>query len=152
MATDWTPELTLNHDELDPEHLTVFRLLKEAVQTADSQPQELLPKVNAFAEALLAHVRHEEAVMVDMLYPDRARHKASHDLLLSDVFSVESEIQADGPTPHALDTLKKRVSEWLRFHTRENDGPLGEYLARRLPRPSKVESPTRRPEGARRLS
>jgi hemerythrin-like metal-binding protein len=151
-TTDWTPELTLNHDTLDPEHVAVFRLLGEACDAAGAAPAELSGRLAAFAEALVAHLRHEENVMEEVLYPDRARHKTSHDLLVADVLTAQAELEAVGVTPRVVEAVTHRIPEWLRFHTRVNDGPLGEYLIRRGPNPTPEDDPTRRPEGARRRS
>jgi len=152
MVTEWSPELTLNHDELDPEHVNVFRLLDEVTRAADAAPNELRRRMTEFADALVAHLRHEERVMEESSYPDRVRHRTSHDLLVSDVLLLQAELEAQGPTPRVVEAVKTRVPEWLRFHTRVNDGPLGEHLARHGPNPTPEDDPTRRPEGARRRS
>jgi hemerythrin len=152
MATEWSPELILNHEALDSEHVTVFRLLGEAARAATGAPLELPARLTAFAEALVRHLREEERVMEEVLYPDRARHRTSHDLLVADVLAIQAECEAQGATARVVEAVSGRIPEWLRFHTRVNDGPLGEFLARRTPNPTRTEDPTRRPEGARRRS
>jgi hemerythrin len=148
MATEWTPELTLNHDVLDPQHVALFRLLGEAVSAAEAEEGALLRAVSRFSEALVAHLATEERVMQETLYPERARHKTSHDLLVTDVLGVQSELERGGPTPRLVEIVRSRLPEWLRFHTRVNDVPLGEFLARRGPNPTPLE----RREGSRKPS
>jgi hemerythrin-like metal-binding protein len=140
MVKDWSPELTLNHDLLDPQHVGLFRLLDEVSTAADSPRDELLRALVRFGEALVAHVSAEERVMQETHYPDRARHKTSHDLLVADVLRVQSDLARAEPDPKVLEVVRTHLPEWLRFHTRVNDGPLGAWLARRRPNPTPLES------------
>jgi hemerythrin-like metal-binding protein len=130
MVTEWSPELTLNHDLLDSQHVRLFRLLDVASAA-----------VNRFGEALAEHVAAETRMMEETLYPERNRHRTSHELLLSDVARVQAGLASSGPTPRLLEVVRVHMPEWLRFHTRVNDGPLGAYLARRGHNPTPVEGP-----------
>jgi hemerythrin-like metal-binding protein len=140
MVKEWSPELTLNHDLLDPQHVGLFRLLDEAAAAAGGPPDALLRAMVRFGEALVAHVAAEERVMAETLYPDRARHKTSHDLLVADVLRVQAELACGEPSAKLLEVIRTHVPEWLRFHTRVNDGPLGAWLARRGPNPTPLEA------------
>jgi len=148
MATEWTPDLTLNHDLLDPQHVELFRLLDEVGAAAEGDAGGLPGAVTRFADALVAHVATEERVMAETLYPDRARHKTSHDLLAADVLGLEAELARGGPSPKLIEVARRRLPDWLRYHTRVNDVPLGEFLARRGPNPTPIE----RREGTRKPS
>jgi hemerythrin-like metal-binding protein len=149
MVIQWSPELTLNHDLLDPQHVTLFRLLDEAAAAVDGEPDALLHAVARFGEALVAHVAEEARVMEEAHYPDRSRHGASHDLLVADVLGVLTELATSGPSPRIRTVVSTHLPDWLRYHTRVNDGPLGAWLARNGPNPTPLEgrrrkSPTRK--------
>ncbi|MFT3915316.1 MAG: hemerythrin domain-containing protein [Anaeromyxobacteraceae bacterium] len=133
MSTEWTPDLTLNHDLIDPQHRGLFRLLQVAADAVELPGDALLVALNRFGEALVAHLAAEERIMVETLYPERLRHKTSHDMLVSDVLGVQQEITRAGPTPSLVEIVRTRMPEWLRYHTRMNDVPLGEFLARSNP-------------------
>lgn len=141
MVTEWSPELTLNHDLLDSQHVRLFRLLDVASAAAGGPADALLRAVSRFGEALAEHVAAETRMMEETLYPERNRHRTSHELLLSDVARVQAELASSGPSPRLLEVVRVHMPEWLRFHTRVNDGPLGAYLARRGHNPTPVEGP-----------
>ena len=150
MAGEWSPELTLNNDLLDGQHVDLFRKL-EAVAAAVEGPRGALDRaVDAFADALLSHLAVEERLMDETLYPERVRHKSAHELFVADFEKVRAELRTLGPTPAVADGLRRRVPEWLRFHTRVNDAPFGAYLTRRRQRGGGAARPQR--DDGRRLS
>lgn len=141
MPIEWTPELTLNHDLLDPQHVGLFKLLDVAAEAAREPGGALAAALGRFGEALVTHLATEERVMAETHYPERARHKASHDLLVSDVLGVHQEVERSGPTPRLVEIVRTRLPEWLRYHTRVNDVPLGMFLARQAAGPRHEPAP-----------
>ena len=131
MASEWSPELTLNNELLDGQHVELFRRLSAAAAACDGPRDALDEAVDAFADALVSHLAVEERLMDETLYPERIRHKSAHELFVADFEKVRAELRASGPTPAVAAGLRHRVPEWLRFHTRVNDAPFGAYLARR---------------------
>ncbi len=131
MASEWSPELTLNNELLDGQHVELFRRLSSAADALEGPRDALVEAVDAFADALVAHLAVEEQLMDETLYPERVRHKSAHELFVADFEKVRAELRASGATASVADGLRRRVPEWLRFHTRVNDAPFGAYLARR---------------------
>lgn len=128
----FTPDLALHHEQLDRQHADLFRLLDEAAAAFEQGSTAALARaVAAFAEALLEHTATEEALMEESLFPDRGRHRAAHEVFLSDLQQLRAELDATGPTPQVGEWLRVRVPEWLRFHVAVNDTKLGAHLARR---------------------
>ncbi len=131
MASEWSPELTLNNEVLDGQHVDLFRRLSAAAAALDGPRDAFVEAVDAVADALVSHLAVEERLMDETLYPERVRHKSAHELFVADFEKVRAEAHASGATPGVADGLRRRVPEWLRFHTRVNDAPFGAYLARR---------------------
>lgn len=131
MSVEWTPELTLNHDELDHHHVELFRRLHEAVVALDRTRAELEGAVALFADSVVEHAGAEDRLMLDSLYPERVRHRSAHDLFIADLERLRAEVATAGATPLVAEWLRVRVPEWLHFHIRVNDAPLALYLARR---------------------
>ncbi len=131
MGGEWSPELTLNNELLDAQHVDLFRKLDAAAAALDSPRDVLAEAVDAFADALVSHLAVEERLMDETLYPERVRHKSAHELFVADFEKLHAELVASGPTASVAEGLRRRVPEWLRFHTRVNDAPFGAYLARR---------------------
>jgi hemerythrin len=150
MPGEWSPELTLNNELLDDQHVELFRRLSAAGAALDGPRDALDEAVAAFADTLVSHLAVEERLMDETLYPERVRHKSAHELFVADFEKVRAELRASGPTPAVVDGLRRRVPEWLRFHTRGNDAPLGAYLARRRQLGPSAGRPSR--DDGRRLS
>jgi hemerythrin len=131
MPGEWSPELTLNNELLDGQHVDLFRRLSAAAAALEGPREALDEAVDAFADSLVSHIAVEERLMDETLYPERTRHKSAHELFVADFEKLRRELRAAGPTPSVADGLRRRVPEWLRFHTRVNDAPFGAYLARR---------------------
>lgn len=131
MAADWTPEMTLNHEVLDPQHVELFRKLEAAAGALDGPREALDAAVAEFAETLMDHIAIEERLMDETLYPERVRHKSAHELFVADFEGMRRELRATGPTPNVADWIRRRTPEWLSFHIRVNDVPLATWLARR---------------------
>jgi hemerythrin len=147
MSAEWTPELILNHDLLDAQHVEVFRRLGEAGLALRGDRAGLEAALSAFVDALIEHLATEERLMDETLYPERARHQSAHELFLADVSRVRREMARAGATPEVDAWILHRLPEWLRFHIRVNDAPFGEYLARRQSHPSADARPGRRAGG-----
>jgi hemerythrin-like metal-binding protein len=148
MTAEWSPELTLNHEELDRQHVELFRRVAEAAAALPGDRAVLEAAVSALAAGLVEHRVTEERIMEEERYPERVRHRSAHELFLADVDRMRADLAAHGPTPQVADWLERRLPEWLGFHVRVNDLPLGEYLARRRPQPD----PRARTAQGRRLS
>jgi hemerythrin len=128
---DWSPDLTLNHEVLDDDHVEIFRRISEAVAVLDGSTAGVEKAVAALADALVTHIATEERLMNESLYPERARHRSAHELFMADFLQMREELREKGPTPLVADWIQRRIPEWVRFHIRVNDLPFGVYLSRR---------------------
>lgn len=137
-------ELTLGFEEMDRQHRALFAAMETAQAAAVVGD---LPGTRAavavLGDALVWHFASEEAFMAESLYPDRARHKAAHDLFMQDFAQLGRELQG-GLSDLVVQWIGTRVEEWVKFHIRVNDAPLAEFLSARRYRP--------RPAAAARMS
>ncbi len=131
MPAEWTPDLTLNHELLDEQHVDLFRKLADAAAALDASQAAFAEAVAALGEALVVHLAAEERLMDDSLYPERVRHKSAHEMFMADFLKTRAELEERGATVAVADAILRRIPEWLRFHIRVNDIPFGAYLARR---------------------
>jgi hemerythrin-like metal-binding protein len=142
---DWTPDLLLNHDLLDGEHMEIFRRIADASAVLDGPTAGVEKAVAALADALVTHLATEERLMDESLYPERARHRSAHELFMADFLQMRDELREKGPTPLVAEWIQRRIPEWLRFHVRVNDLPFGLYLSRRRAHADARETPRDRP-------
>ncbi len=131
MASEWTPDLTLNHEMLDRQHADIFRCLAD-LSDALAGPRDAIDRsLGELSDSLVTHLAAEEQLMAEVLYPERARHKSAHELFMADFLQMRETLREEGVTPAVDDWIRRRIPEWLRFHISVNDFPLGVYLARR---------------------
>jgi hemerythrin len=131
MVGDWTPELTINDELLDTQHVDLFRKLDDAADALKGSREALDAAVSAFADSLMGHLTLEEHVMAELLYPERTRHKSAHEMFVADFERMRAELRANGATPQVADWVRRRLPEWLRFHIRVNDQPFATWALRR---------------------
>jgi hemerythrin len=148
---EWTPDLLLNHETLDPQHADIFKRLAEVEARLDAPRAELERAVAALADSLVTHLAAEERIMEEALYPERTRHRSAHELFMADFDQFRRELGESGPTQVVTDWIRRRIPEWLRFHITVNDLPLGVYLSRRRARPPQPFARTPK-DGGNRLS
>ncbi len=131
MHAEWSPELTLNHELLDGQHVELFRRLSDAAAALDAgRDAAVVEAVEEFADAFLDHVATEEAIMDESAYPESVPHKTAHEMFTADLMQLRAQLAREGPTAAAAEAIRTRLPEWLRFHIRVNDAPLGAHLAR----------------------
>lgn len=145
MSARLPPELTVGFEEIDRQHRRLLDLMDAA--TAAARTGDLAAArgaVGALGDELVTHFSSEEGFMAETLYPDRARHKAAHDLFLQDFAQLGKELEA-GLSDLAVHWLTIRVPEWVKFHIGVNDVPLGQYLIARHFRPEQARSQVAKP-------
>ena len=131
MAGDWSPELTLNNQLLDDQHVELFRRLGGAAEAPDGPRAALDHAVAEFADALVRHLAVEERLMDETLYPERVRHKSAHEMFAADLERMRAEVRTSGASASVTDWARRRLPEWLKFHIRVNDQPFASWLLRR---------------------
>jgi hemerythrin len=129
-------ELSVGFEEIDAQHRGLFEAMDAARRAADTGDLAATRSaVCALGDVLMAHFAAEEGFMAQSLYPDRARHKAAHDLFMQDFAQLNRELET-GLTELAAQWIATRVPEWVKFHIRVNDSALGEFLSSKRFRPS----------------
>jgi hemerythrin len=145
MAVRIPPEMAVGFEDLDAQHRGLFDAMEAArAAAAGGDPTATRRAVAALGDVLLSHFAREEAFMAESLYPDRARHKAAHDLFMQDFAQLGRELEG-GLSELAVQWIETRVPEWVRFHIRVNDLPLGRYLAAKHFRPTPLGARASKP-------
>jgi hemerythrin len=152
MAVDWSPELTINDELLDTQHVDLFRKIDETADALRGPREVLEAKMTEFADQLMAHLALEERVMDELAYPERVRHKSAHEMFVADMERMRAEVRASGPSSTVSDWVRRRLPEWLKFHIRVNDQPFAAWLLRRRAEAAAGRPIRARTDGGRRSS
>ena len=130
------PELSVGFEEIDGQHRQLLRHVEVATEAVASDDlSRVRAALSELGDYLVAHFSDEEAFMAQASYPERARHKAAHDIFLQDFLQLGQELETSGLTPLVRQWIVARVPEWIRFHVHVNDIPLGHFLTSRKFRP-----------------
>jgi hemerythrin len=151
MPAEWSPDLILNDEALDQEHVDLFRQLGAAAAALEGDRTCLDQAVETLGETLVHHLAREERMMAQLGYPERARHRMAHELFLADFDRMRAALRGSGPDAVVAEWLITRIPEWLRFHIRVNDAPLAHWLAQRSRKPARnpTAAPAARPRSRR---
>lgn len=141
-------ELAVGFEEIDAQHRGIFEAMDAARVAAEAGDVAAARReVAGLGDLLVAHFSAEEGFMAESLYPDRARHKAAHDLFMQDFAQLGRELEA-GLSDLAVQWIVTRVPEWVKFHIRVNDSALGAYLSSKRFRPSAHPSRAAKPQAS----
>ncbi|HET6922848.1 MAG TPA: hemerythrin family protein [Anaeromyxobacteraceae bacterium] len=127
----WGPEYFVGWDEIDAQHREIFvRLadLHDRVEHADEFGAQAA--LGALSDIVVLHFATEQDLMERSSYSDRAAHTGAHEMFLQDLHALSTELDDLGLTELVRDWVRGRMTEWLTFHIRTNDLPLGRHLAR----------------------
>lgn len=127
----WGPELHVGWDEMDAQHKEIIvRVadLHDRVEEGDEFGAQAA--LAALSDTMVLHFATEQDLMERSSYPDRSAHKGAHDLFLQDLQALTAEMDEVGLTEQVGDWVRTRMTEWITFHIRTNDLPLGRHLAR----------------------
>ncbi len=137
MTTRLPPQFRIGFEEIDLQHRALFEKLQLAMDAASSDDLAgSKSALLALRDYLVAHFAAEESFMAESQYPDRAAHKTAHDLFMQDFAQLAREIETMGLSVPNVAWIVTRVPEWIKFHIRVNDAPLGQYLASKRFQPS----------------
>lgn len=136
MSDHFTKELEVGFEKVDLEHRALLQALGEAVEALRGGRREEVHEAMAkLGDYLVWHFSSEEKVMEETVYPERARHKAAHDLFMQDFLQLCEAEKAGDDLESFAEALGQRIPEWIKFHIQVNDAPLGRYLAARERKP-----------------
>lgn len=124
------PELVSGFEEIDGQHAVLCQRLEAALEAVHVDSLAATKRaLQALEDYLVAHFAAEERFMAAAAYPERGRHKSAHDLFMQDFAQLVAELEVTGLSVPVVEWITRRVPEWLKFHIRVNDLPLGRFLS-----------------------
>lgn len=124
----WQQEYETGHSLIDEQHQSLFEIVNTLhAAVIDREDVGTLHKIiDDFAMHTVNHFQQEETLMLMMHYPDYARHKQTHDLLLSKMNSLLQKLHSQ----HVEMTvdITQFISEWLTHHIKGEDRKMIQFL------------------------
>lgn len=136
-------EPTTGWSDIDEQHADLLaRADAVRAQVRGRNVAAALRSLDGLMEATVRHFAHEERLMEETRYPERARHRGAHELFLHDLHALASEMAEAGLTATVESWANERMPEWMAFHIQTNDLPLVRHLQRsRLRNPTPLTRP-----------
>lgn len=127
---EWKPSYALGLEEMDAHHQTLFATINELwYAVIDRHPTvtvgELLNRLERYA---VMHFSAEEALMLDMDYPNFRAHEKAHRRFIRQILK-ERQKHASG-APVDLEILRF-LENWWTTHIQVLDREYAEHLARK---------------------
>lgn len=138
MQLNWTPSLSIGHDEIDKQHIALFGIFSDFVDgCAKGDAKETLIELH---ERLQHYTDHhfaaEEALMQKVGFPDLEQHRRKHQVFRQRLADLRQQISSQGPTLMNLIQTNKTLVAWLTEHVQELDQSFGAYLKKHPPGPA----------------
>lgn len=128
---EWTPLLSVGHEDLDAQHRELFRRAGEVILGVRAgRGVELAGLIEFLHEYAVGHFAFEEERMRESAFPGYLRHCAEHARFLEDLLEVADEHERNGRDTRLGAKLSDWLSEWMRRHVEGIDSELGRHLAR----------------------
>lgn len=128
----WDASFSVGHPLMDEHHQKLFALIAdlEAAITSNDVLQEYFAELEAagqLSDYTATHFAEEEALMAAAGYPDLAQHRELHQLFMSRIAQLESDLMDDSKAPQ-LEDLCQFLNQWLASHILGVDQKYSSYL------------------------
>ena len=138
MELNWTPSLSVGHEEIDKQHIALFGFFRDFVDgcakgDAKDTLIELHDRLQGYVEQ---HFAAEEALMEKVGFPDLEQHRRKHQVFRQRVADIRQQISSQGPTLMNLIQTNKTLVAWLTEHVQDLDQSFGAYLKKHPPGPA----------------
>lgn len=123
-------KLLYNIPELDDEHAELI-LRAEQVMAAyqKGDPHQEILRLLAFLQSyVVEHFAHEEAIQLQLNYPEYQDHQKIHEAFKADVQALYADIVKNGLHLNSRLKLNYLVNDWIYKHIGEEDKKLALYI------------------------
>lgn len=124
----WSDAYRTGHQLIDKQHQELFQMVNELhdAMIAGNGKQIVGDTLKKLIQYTLQHFGAEEALMLQVKYPNYAEHKKKHDELAAKAKQIVEEFKT-GKLVISI-TLSSFLSDWLRHHIKEEDMAYIQYM------------------------
>ena len=127
MSMKWTPDYSVEHDEMDEQHQQLFTIINEYYEAVDRKASfadliKVFDRVLAFTDY---HFKEEEEMMERCQFPKLTEHKIIHRTLVERVLELREDLK--NQKQGSQDTVKYFLKNWLSSHIKGIDKQYSGY-------------------------
>jgi hemerythrin len=126
MNSAWTPALATGVNQVDTEHIEIFRqaaLLRQAM-TEGKGRDELKKIVDFVDDYIVTHFSHEEKVMDQYHCPVAEINKQAHTKFIAKFKALKAKFDASGTSTTLVLEIASTINDWLIQHIKQIDSQL----------------------------
>ncbi|MDM8569687.1 bacteriohemerythrin, partial [Thiotrichales bacterium HSG1] len=128
-AVQWTPDLMINHAEIDAQHKELFAQIKNLILSIGSNDTECVVKTISFLEEyVIYHFTAEEKLMLECNYVGYSEHKIAHEYFKKNFEYIKKYYQQNGESLYLSMLIRDQVIDWLVNHIKIMDQELVSFI------------------------
>lgn len=127
-AVQWDHKFEVGHARIDAQHRALLELINAVAEAsaADASRPQVLRLVNELTKYAEYHFVSEENLMEESGYPDTARHRREHAILVA---RLADQIQDFQSGILRAEKIVAYLVEWFTLHAMQEDQKLASHLA-----------------------
>jgi len=126
----WSKDLETGNPQVDSQHHRLFELVSDIIEACIDNTCELRLRetLEFLVEYTVQHFIDEEALQLQVKYPDYENHKKLHDDFTETVSGLVRQYLESGSSEELSSNVNKIVVHWLVDHIQYEDKKIGLYI------------------------
>ncbi len=125
----WDPKYSVHVDEIDAQHQELFSTVNHLIDLHADNSGELYPVLKRLVDYLSRHFRTEQKHMMEMGFPDLARHIREHQLFTDKVQEFLGQYRDQDE--NLIHSMLLFLRHWIHSHTTTIDMKYADYFKNR---------------------
>ena len=130
MAYQWNRDWEIGHATVDAQHKTLIEKYNAFIAACASGKGkvELVNAIGFLLTYTIEHFATEEALQIQINYPDYVKHKNQHDTFRTVAGKLAGQLEKDGPSVILIVQFNAEIGDWLIRHIKTEDVKLTNYI------------------------
>jgi len=126
----WNENFKLGHDQVDAQHKRLFELVSNLVRSCidGTNAERLQETLDFLVEYTIQHFHDEEALQIEVNYPEYERHRRLHDDFKITVGELLQRFAQNSSPAELSSNVNKIVVKWLVNHILREDKKIGRHI------------------------
>lgn len=131
MSSDLHPNLITGIEEIDIQHLDLFKAMEDFDYKKKSKEAlwTVLMQIETYAQI---HFETEEKYMKNFEYPLMEEHIAAHRKFVEDYTVLKKELEKIGLSEKFVENLQRFLLDWIFNHYTDIDTKMADFIKKRL--------------------
>jgi len=126
----WDDSLLTGNVIVDMQHQRLFERLSDIADSCEDggDVAKLYDTLMFLQNSTIRHFTDEEALLLEISYPDYVDHKQKHEAIRQTVEGLVQRFEENGASPELSQDVNRSIVRWLVNHIRQEDIKISEYI------------------------